>query len=101
MFKALLLKYYFWQWQEPKRFLCKGFGFTFQKWCMVYFPVWNICLGNNPMRFISYDIFHNGVGFSIHLPPILIIDLCTSGKMGWWEKMGLFRIRIKNWEWKY
>jgi len=96
---AAVKSYYWLQWKEPKRFLLKGFGLTIWKWCGVFIPCCNIWLGD--MRHIGYDIFHNGVGFSIHLPPFIIIDICVSGKIGWWYKKGIFRIRVHKWEWCY
>lgn len=93
-------KSYQWsQWESPKRFLYKGFGLTVFKWCGVFFPCWNIYLGK--IGHLQYDLFHNGVGFSLHFPPVIIINLCTYGKIGWWYKKGIFRIRINKWEWTY
>lgn len=95
-----MIKSYYWlQWKQPKRFLFKGYGLTVWKWCGVFFPCWNIWFG----RFgrFGYDIFHNGVGFQIEFPPLIIIRLCVSGKIGWWLKKGIFSIRVYKWGWSY
>lgn len=96
---AAVKSFYWSQWENPKRLLFKGFGLTVWKWCGVFFPCWNIWLGK--IGHLGYDIFHNGVGFSIHFPPVIIIDICVAGKIGWWYKKGIFRIRIHKWEWSY
>jgi len=87
------------QWKEPKRFLYKGFGFTVWKWCGIVFPCWNIWFGK--YGHIGYDIFHNGVGFSVHFPPVIIIDICTSGKIVDYYKKGKFRLIVHKWKWQY
>jgi len=96
---AAVKSYYWLQWKNPTRLLFKGFGFTIWKWSGVFIPCWNIWVGK--IGHFGYDIFHNGVGFSIHFPPVIIVDLCVSGKIGWWFKKGIIRIQIHKWEWSY
>lgn len=97
--KNAIKKYYSLQWRQPLRFLYKGVGLTIWKWCGVFIPCWKICLGK--IGYFRYGIFHNGVGFSIHFPPVIIVNLCVSGKLGWWYKKGIIRIRINKVEWAY
>ena len=94
------IKSYYWsQWDNPKRYLLNGFGITVWKWCGIFIPCCSIWLGG--VKRIGYDIFHNGVGFTFHLPPIIIIDICVHGKIGWWYKKGIIRVRVHKWEWRY
>jgi hypothetical protein len=97
--KVIFKKYYSSQWGEPIIYLYKGYGITIWKWCGIFIPLINICFGHH--RRIGYDIFHNGVGLRIFFPPIIIIDICLEGKIGWWYKKGKLRIMIGKKEWKY
>jgi len=87
------------QWKEPFRMLFRGWGITIWKWYSISVPLINIHLGRSWR--IAYDIFHNGSGFIIQFPPIIIINICIEGKIGWWYKKGLFRIRINKWQFEY
>ena len=85
------------EWNEAKIYAFKGFKFRVFKSCRIYFPLWSVYLGN--VRF-GYRIFHNGYGFYLH-SPLVSINICTSGKIGWWYDKGLFSIRIGEKKWEY
>ncbi len=69
------------------------------KWCRHFLPCFVFYFGQG--RSIGYDIFHNGSGLSIYLPPVIIVDVCWQGKIGWWYKKGIFRIKIGRYEYRY
>jgi len=93
------VKVYKWeQWDKPKRFLYKGFGLIIWKWCGIYFPLFTIYIKK---WHLGYDIFHNGHGIIIDFHPLIILNICIKGKIGWWYKKGIFRIRINRLEWQY
>lgn len=87
------------QWKEPIRFLYKGYGVTFWKWSGVLVPL--TCLHFGGLRMIGFDIFNNGFGFTFRFYPVISIDVCISGKIGWWYKRGILRIWFLKWcyEW--
>lgn len=93
-------KYYWKQWKQPFRLMYKGWGFSMWKWSGILFPTWHLWFGKG-LNNIGFDTFHNGYGFSIHLHPIIIIDLCIKGKISWAYKKGLLRIRINKLEYRY
>lgn len=97
---SFLNSWYLTEWKKPKLFLFKGFGLTIMKTYRMFIPTWEIRFGKIYF-FVGYVMFHNGVGFSINFPPLLSINICTSGKIGWWYKKGIIGIWIYKWHWDY
>ena len=91
-------RYYFQQWKQPIRLLYKSYGITIWKWCGVYVPCIYIHLNN---WYLSWGIFHNGVGFTINFYPAFLLNICVKGKIVNYYKRGIFRILINKWEWHY
>lgn len=75
-YKRVWRKYYISQWREPKRFLYKGWGITFWKWCMVRVPLTRIHFGKYHVDF--WGLICNGIGFGAYLPGFCFI-ICPGG----------------------
>ena len=87
--------YYLSQWKQPIRIGPIWFRLCIWKWCAVWFPIWIIFVGKNN-NYFGYTIFHNGHGFELYFPRIIVFRLCIKGKIGWWYKMGIVDFHLFN-----
>lgn len=77
------------QWKNPKRLLINKNGIVIWKWCGIFFPLWNIYIGNIEFAF---DIYDRGFGFKLWSKPLLI-DICIRGYIGGF--VGRYKLRIR------
>lgn len=69
----------------------KGWGIVIEPRFNAWVPFWYIFLGGKYS--ISYNYFHNGIGFHFLLPGVNVM-LCTKGKIGWWMDPGKIRVNL-------